>query len=155
MPAKVKLSDIVEEIAMQFDEAQSFLNKETGELYRIGDEELGAAEDEQSIEDFPEWQQENIKIAGEILETDKYISLPDKYEVNMYEIMERFCLSIKEDRLCERMCRAIRGSGAFRRFKDNIRRFDIEDDWYKFQDTALKEIAIEWCEENRIEFVDG
>ncbi|MHC4632348.1 MAG: UPF0158 family protein, partial [Planctomycetota bacterium] len=47
-----------------------------------------------------------------------------------------------------------KGRGAFRRFNDAIRDYGIADDWYKYRDDALKEIAIEWCEENGIEFDD-
>lgn len=155
MPVKVNISDIAEEMTIQFDEMKSFLNKETGELVCINDEEFNAVEEEEPLENFPEWQRGNIKIAGEILETEKYIPLPDSYEINMYEIMERFCLSIEDDKLSGMMCSAIRGSGAFRRFKENILQFEIEEDWYRFRDAALKEIAIEWCKENGIEFVDG
>ena len=48
----------------------------------------------------------------------------------------------------------IKSSGAFRRFKDAIQDYGIADDWYKYRNKALKEIAIEWCEENGIEFDD-
>lgn len=49
------------------------------------------------IEDFPEWEHENIKAAKEILETDDYISLPAKFDIHEYAIMEQFCLSINDD----------------------------------------------------------
>ncbi|MCC6568509.1 MAG: hypothetical protein IT315_04670, partial [Anaerolineales bacterium] len=38
----------------------------------------------------------------------------------------------------------IRGSGAFRRFKDTIYRYRIEEDWFRFRDEAYKEIAVSW-----------
>ena len=43
---------------------------------------------------------------------------------------------------------------AFRRFKDTVARFRIEDDWHKFRDAKFKELAIEWCEDNKIEYID-
>jgi len=48
----------------------------------------------------------------------------------------------------------IRGSGAFRRFKDLIYRYNIEEDWFKFKDEAYKEIAISWLESNGFGFTD-
>ncbi len=33
-------------------------------------------------------------------------------------------------------------------------RVKLADDWYKYRNDALKEIAIEWCQENDIEFED-
>jgi Uncharacterised protein family (UPF0158). len=108
----------------------------------------------EQLEDFPEWQRENIKLAGEILESDEYLQLPDKFEINEYHIMEEFCLSINDEGLRERMYYSIKGSGAFRRFKENIRKYGIEDDWYRFRDAKIKEIATEWCEYHKIPFID-
>ena len=103
---------------------------------------------------FPDWQQESIKIAQEILENDDYIPLPDKYEIHEYDIMEKFCLSINDDELRDIMYYSIKGSGAFRRFKDNILRYDIEEDWYKFREEAFREITVEWCEYNKVSFIE-
>ncbi|WP_425429451.1 hypothetical protein [Desulfoscipio geothermicus] len=50
------------------------------------------------------------------------------------------------------MYSSIKGSGAFRRFKDNIHRYQIAKNWYKYRDEAIKRIAIEWCEGNGIRY---
>lgn len=49
---------------------------------------------------------------------------------------------------------AIKGRGALRHFKDSICRYGIEDDWYKFCNLTLHNIAIEWCEDNEITYSD-
>ena len=49
---------------------------------------------------------------------------------------------------------AIKGKGAFRRFKDSIIRVDIEDNWYKYREEAIKQVAIYWCQLNQIDFKD-
>jgi len=154
MPDKVKLSDIIDYMQMQNEEVSSYLNKETGELITLSNEVFEAAEEDQPLENFQDWQQEEIKTAAEIMETDKYVQLPSSFEIHEYKIMERFCFSIADQEVSERLCSAIRGSGAFRRFKDNILRLDLEDEWYKFRDEEYKEIAIDWCRENGVEFVD-
>lgn len=148
----IELDVIVQEMDFQSNETRSFFNKKTTEIINIMDEELVAAEDDEPIENFPDWQHENIKIAKEILEEDYWIPLPSKYDIHEYNIMERFCLSLKNDELREIMYYSIKGSGAFRRFKDNIQRYNIEQDWYKYKDKALRAIAIEWCKDNGIEY---
>jgi hypothetical protein len=50
------------------------------------------------------------------------------------------------------MYSSIKGSGAFQRFKKNIDLYGIANEWYKFKDEAYKEIAIEWCKINNLEF---
>ncbi len=157
MPIFAKLKDIIDGIEVQIfqtEESSSCLNKKTGKVVTITDREFRAAEDDEPIEDFPEWQHENIKIARKILETDDYIYLPSKFDIHEYEIMERFCLSILDDKISDHMLSSIKGRGAFRRFKDNIHRYDIEKDWYKYREEAIKQIAIDWCEENGIEITD-
>src|SRR4029434_3280107 len=120
MTIQVKLQDVLEGMDFQSDEQSSFLNLTTGEVVAITDEELRAAEHDAPLEDFPEWQHDAIRIAGEILETDHYLPLPDRFEMNEYRIMERFCLSVDDDDLRDELCDAIRGRGAFRWFKDRV-----------------------------------
>lgn len=44
------------------------------------------------------------------------------------------------------------GSGAFRRFKYTASELGLLDDWYRFLNNAHRELAIEWCEDNEIEY---
>jgi len=149
---KVKLSDIIGGMELQFDEMTYFLNRQTGEVVGIQNEEFRAAEEDEPLENYPEWQRESIVIAGEILSTDKYIPLPTKFEINEYAMMEEFCFSLEDERLSNILADSIRGRGAFRRFKDNIYRYGLQDEWYRFRDRAYKQIAIEWCRENGVDF---
>jgi hypothetical protein len=148
------LSDIITGIELQNDDDRSFLNIKTGAVETVSREEMGAAEEEKPLEHFPAWQQANIKAAVEILESDDYITLPSKFDVNEYGIMEEFCLSLGDDRLRDIMCNCIQGSGAFRRFKDNVRRFSLEENWYRYRDEGIRKIAVEWCKENGVRFVE-
>src|SRR5439155_6170136 len=84
MEVQVKLNDIIEGLEFLTDEGSSYLNTTTGEVVYITTEELRAAEEEQPLEDFPEWQHDAIRIAGEIIETDHYLPLPDRFEINEY-----------------------------------------------------------------------
>ena len=155
MATRVKLTDVIDGLETQSDESSSYLNKKTGEVVLISDEELNAAEDDEPIEDFPDWQQDLVRIAKEIIaETGDYLPLPTKFDINEYSIMERFCLSLDDPEMSDVMSGLISGSGAFRRFKDAIHQYDIADDWYSYRNNALKDIAIEWCQENDIEFED-
>jgi len=153
MAIRVKLDEIIEGLEFQSDERHSFLDKRTREVVSISDEEMRVAEDEDPIEDFPDWEQDLVRIAKEIVdETGNYIELPTKFDINEYSIMEKFCLSLNDAEMCETFYNLIKGGGAFGRFKNAIHEYDIADDWYKYLNNALKEIAIEWCQEKGIEF---
>ena len=154
MNIQVKLKDIIQEIEIQFEESRSFLNIKTGEIMLVTSEDLRAAEDEKPFEHLPEWEQENRMTAIDVVENfENYIELPTKYEVNEYEIMENFCLTVSDQRKQEFLLRAIKGKGAFGRFKDKIIDFEIENQWYSYRDECFKQIAIEWCQENKINFI--
>ena len=150
----VNLSDIVDAMEMTSDMMPHYLNKKTGEISSISQEEMNAAENEEEPEDFPDWQQDSIKTAQNLLSTDDYISLPSQFDIHEYQIMEKFCLSMKEPKISDDLNGSIKGRGAFRRFKDKILEYGIEEDWYQYKDNAYREIAKEWCEENGVEFTE-
>jgi hypothetical protein len=62
-------------------------------------------------------------------------------------------MSIDDEKIRNIMYSSIKGSGAFRRFKDNIHEYDIADEWYEYKSEALKQKAIDWCKENSVEYV--
>lgn len=155
MNEPVKLKDIIEEMEVQFEESRSFLNIVTGEIVSVTSEDLRAAEDEEPLDHLPEWEQENRMIAMDLVENfENYIELPTKDELNEYEMMENFCLKVTDQRKQESLLRDIRGKGAFRRFKDNIINFDLEEQWYSYRDECYKQIAINWCQENKINYIE-
>ena len=151
---RVKLSDLIEGMDFQSDEQSSFLNLTTGEVVSITNEELRAAENDEPLEDFPEWQHDALRIAKDIVETEHYLALPDRFEMHEYSIMERFCLSVDDEDIRDGLCNAIRGRGAFRYFKDRIHAYGIAEDWYRYRDAALREIAMAWCEEHGIPYTE-
>jgi hypothetical protein len=154
MTVQVKLQDILEGMDFQSDECTSFLNLTTGEVVSITDEELRAAEEDAPLEAFPEWQHDAIRLARDIVETEHYLPLPDRFEMHEYQIMERFCLAVDDADLRDDLCAAIRGRGAFRRFKDRIQTYGIAEAWYRYRDAALREMAIAWCEGHSIPYTE-
>jgi Uncharacterised protein family (UPF0158) len=154
MTPPVKLTDIIEGMDFQSDERSSYLNTVTGEVVSIAEEELRAAEAEAPLDNYPAWQHDAIRTAGEILATDHYLPLPDRFEINEYRIMERFCLSVDDEDIQGDLCDAIRGRGAFRRFKDRVQAYGMAEAWYRYRDAALREIAVAWCEEHGIVYTE-
>ena len=153
MAIRVKLDDIIDGMECQSDESSSFLNTKTGEVVLMTDYAMRAAEDDEPLEDLEDWERDLVAIAREILaETGEYIPLPTKYDIDEYSIMERFCMSLDRQEIGDILYDLISGSGAFRRFKDAIYKYGVEEEWYKYRDKAIKEIAIEWCREHKIEF---
>ena len=65
--------------------------------------------------------------------------------------MEDFTNSaVMSNKIRQELEHAIHGAGAFRHFKATVRRHNIEGTWFAFRTEALREIAVEWCEEHEI-----
>jgi hypothetical protein len=152
MAATVKISEIVDALSMMFDEMPQFLDLDTGEVWPIHAELLSEVEEYEDDEmpDLPEWQKEEWEVAKRITFTDRFERLPSKFDVHEWEIMEEFASSVESARIREELLNAIHGRGAFRMFKDSVHRHGIEKVWYQFRDDALRQIAIDWCEEHQI-----
>lgn len=156
MTPPAKLKEIVDGMDFQNEEMSAYWNKKTGEVVTLTSDSIRAAEEKEPLENYPEWEYEEILEAGRFLESpDDYLPLPSKFEIHEWEIMERFCLSLKDGGIRDQMLDTIRGTGAFRRFKDNLERFDLEERWYPFREQALKEIAVDWCQRNGIDLIRG
>lgn len=154
MAVQVTLKDLVEGLEFQSDEHCSSLNLLTGEVVSVTREELRAAEEDEPLEDFPEWQHDALRIARDIVATDHYLPLPTTFDIHEYHIMKQFCRSLEDDDMCDDLCNAIRGRGAFRRFKDRVHAYGIAEEWYRYRDNALREIAMAWCEEHGIRYTE-
>jgi hypothetical protein len=153
MKANVSLKDIVNEMDGLSDEHSAFLNRKTGELVTLSEEELSAAEEDDDIVDYPDWEQEMIIKAREVISSADYLPLLSKFDTHEYHIMENFCYSVVDDKIRGELLDKIRGRGAFKRFKDAIRVNDIEDEWYRFRQEELEKIAIDWLEVNHISYM--
>ena len=60
--------------------------------------------------------------------------------------MEDFCLANEDRSVGEDLHRLIKGSGAFRRFKNAIYSMEADKAWHQFRRTEFERIAIEWLE---------
>ena len=113
---------------------------------------MSAAEEGEDSADYPDWQQENILKAQEVLETDHYLELPTQFDIDEYKIMDDFCLSLKNRQIGDELHRLIKGSGAFGRFKGAIHSLGVADAWYAFRAAEFERIAVEWLEQEGISY---
>src|ERR1700674_3203950 len=144
MPATVRLNDIVDALEMQFDESSSFLDRDNGRVETVSQVLLREAEESGDDEepDLPTWQKQEWEIAKRIVSTDHFQKLPTKFEVHEWAIMQDFSRSVESDGIREDLLHSIHGVGAFRNFKDTLRRHRIESAWFAFRAETLRRIAL-------------
>jgi len=153
---RVKLDDVIEALDSATEELTYYLDKRTGEIILLTSEDIQAAEDDELISEYSDWQRDSILKAREVLgESEQFIPLPDQFEIHEYKIMEDFCRDFEDQQVGNELLRLIKGSGAFRRFKNAINEMGVDKAWYAFKQRELEKIAIEWLEENEIPYHRG
>jgi hypothetical protein len=154
MVPAVNLQHIVDQMDLTGDQVTAYINRRDGELVVLTDCDLSIAETDNGLADVPEWQQDVILEARRVLADKNFVALPDQYDTHEYEIMERFCHSLENERIQNILLSAIAGRGAFRRFKDLIFAEGISKDWFLFKNAALKRIAADFLDSENIAYSD-
>lgn len=138
---KVKLDDVLEAINFANDETEYYYSIKTEEVLMCFDGMINGEENSELEEDI----EENF---------EGYIRLPGQYEIDEYSVMEEFIENLPEGRKQYELADAIRGKGAFRRFKDTVYDLGLEQKWFDFRDGEYVRIAREWCRENEIDIIE-
>jgi hypothetical protein len=154
----VKLNDVADAFDGLMDETHAYINRKTGETYGLTNEEIHLVDDvenrgEQALKNIPQWQRDELPKVRAVLESEDWLELPSKFDFHEYKVMEAFCLGVEDEDLRERLLDAIRGSGAFRRFKNTVDRGGIADEWYDYRQRRIEEFIAEWLEANGIEYL--
>jgi regulator of extracellular matrix RemA (YlzA/DUF370 family) len=151
MPTSAVLEDLIDALEEQSDSLFAFLDRQTGEVVLISEESLALSEaDPETIAMLPDWQKEEAVCAVLIETTDRYLALPDRFDVNEWDIMNEFRHEVKQDDIRSALLKAVQGNRPFRRFKDEIANHNLWDDWNRFRRHAFGEVIRDWSEENGI-----
>lgn len=112
MGIKVKLDDIIEGMEFQSYDNIQLLNIKTGEAVNVLREFLSDAEDGKSPDGLPDWHQDQLGLAYDIIEhEDNYLGLPTEFDIHEYSMIEDFCFTVENPKAQDALFRAIRGKG--------------------------------------------
>lgn len=165
----------VEELAFAFEnagfESQYYLDLESGHIVLVTDETRRELEGIYRKESHEE--DEDASSLTEALERDlpdsdtdalvmadqmergfgtRYLRVPTIDSHEAYGDMEEFIDTVEDGRLQARLADAIRGRGAFRRFKDVLLEHPPERErWFRFKDEQMRRRVLEWLEEEGIQ----
>jgi hypothetical protein len=136
-PPTAKLSELIEGMDMVLDEYAACYDRETGKIVTVPSSALEAAQDgAEEYEDPISGSDDDVfEVAREIAADDRgrFVPGPDKFDFHEYRHMEHFIGSLDDNKAANRLSQAIRGSGAFRRFKDTLHNLGIQDAWYRYR----------------------
>ena len=154
---KVNLQKIVDELQMRFIDNTPYYNKLTGEVLNVNDDDFRIVEDddfENNLNNYPEWQREHLKEVYILMyeDVENYISLPNNFDIKDSDIMEEFIETVSNENKRRQLEKCMWQKGMYRKFKDKLLQIGLEEQYYAFYDERLKEIAIEWCKDNNLEY---
>lgn len=155
MNPAASLTDLVDSLELQCDDFRVYFDRQAGKIVSVEQAVLSAVEEGEEDE-LLDWQQDEVEIARAITEdkNDRFIEPPDQFEFDEYRQLQRFINTVHDERMATELTRAIRGKGAFGRFKDTVYSFGIQDNWFEFRTKAMKEFVIAWADLNNVSFVD-
>ena len=154
----VNLIDVVDNMGMAYDSVRFLYDREIDEIVMVFTDALNVAEELEEDADLEEAAQhtesdvEEMELAVRIVNDDGsvFVSLPSQWDIDEYSIMCDFVDTLPDSSMRDRLAHKLRGSGAFRRFKDGVHQYDIADAWYRYRDQRLIVIAQRWCQRNDI-----
>ncbi|MBI1787158.1 MAG: hypothetical protein HYR60_06345 [Acidobacteria bacterium] len=155
MAAKVYLDDLIDAMDSAVDDGTSYVDRETGEVHYVSREVMNLVENDEPVDSLPDWQQHEVESARLVVETDRMVATPSPFDIHEWEIMQEFALCLERKGLRDALLNALRGKGAFRHFKDTLRRHRIEEQWYEYRASAFRESALDWCQEHGIPWREG
>ena len=169
----INLADLEAAFEDASDVIHYYLDLQTGQVVAIGDEirdELDAICEEldkhgvdddalaAALErrDLPAWMREAIDEAHQVERGygARYIAIPTADSHEGYHAMEDFIETVADRRLQAQLVHAIKGRGAFRRFKDVLLSYpDEREHWFAFSAAQVRQRVQTWLAEEGIEVV--
>jgi hypothetical protein len=175
---KIDLSEL--ELAFENSswEAAYFLDLETGEvlfvqentfrdLENIYENYPSDDEDEEDAEpivlkdvldemDLHDWEREMLLEADLVREgsDERFLRVPVADSREGYLDMEEFVETVQKPAVQMRLAQALRGKGAFRRFKDALLSYPQERErWFAFQNERIRQRVLDWLASEHIEVI--
>ena len=148
MSVVVSLREIISEMAEVTDRQTAFLNRRTGELVTIDDQQRILFENSQPIHELSQGQH----LIREAMESGDLLELPNSFEHHEYSIVERFCETVTDPGPKKKLTKAIQGKQAFRDFQRIVAKFGLTDRWTGFRNRELEAIATDWLDRHEIKY---
>ena len=112
-------------------EVSYYLDLRENELIMLG-EHLGVHDEEQL--------REKIKTDT----SERFLRVPSGDTDVAWRDMQKFALSLNDEKMSEELLNTIQGSGAFGRFKNMIKKAGIRQDWHKFRNRRVRRRVLDW-----------
>ena len=154
---KVNISDVIECIEFENENLNHYCNKNTGIIiYKESSETSNySAADYNRINEFEEWERELIESLYDLENHPyNYIKLPGEDEISELNMMINFCNSFNDFSIDDILNKNVDDIKKIQKIKKLIEEKNMLNDWYDFREQTEKQIAIDWCNKNNIEYIE-
>lgn len=152
---RVRLDDLVEAIGADPAEGVWYVDTESGTTELVTENVMDAVLARSELApQTPADVKLMFKLASEIVydEDGRFIKLPGQLDVLEWDIMRRFSQTLTEPQASAEFTECVRGSNAFRGFNTCLRKYKLHNDWEIFRERALRNVAVQFCEQHNIPF---
>ncbi|THB70345.1 MAG: hypothetical protein D6B28_09500 [Gammaproteobacteria bacterium] len=153
MSLPVNIKEVLEALIYTEDDCTTYVNKVTGELATISDEESNYAH-QKLDETVPEWIVAGTPRVKQILESEDFLEMPSKYDLHEENIRKTFCETIEKEDVKNYLLKTLNGKHAEDNFTKFIDEFDLNSKWVAHRDNSMKEIATNFLDEHSIPYQD-
>jgi hypothetical protein len=137
----VKLSVVLEGLKWVCGHDTVYVNIEKNTLINVADPTMSDIPSDHVLDELEEHKNE-------------YIELPSYKQIDTKKIVKDYINSFDEGAVKQRLEKTLSGPFWYRRFLKQIEIFEYKDNWYNFRSKSLKQIAINFLNLKRIEYVD-
>ena len=115
-----------------YEESQAFISVESGRIY---------------------WVSENLdeETPSDLEEEGKYIEIPSKHELHLGRSLALKFTSESLPDDFDLVYSYFQKSGAYTRFKNLLESRNSLQQWYDYEENAIKLALLEWCKENAVD----
>ncbi|MGG5251980.1 UPF0158 family protein [Neobacillus sp. SM06] len=83
----------------------------------------------------------------EVGSEERYLGIPTIESFEAFQLMEKFAVSVEDDRKSDKLFAALDRPRPFRQFQDALFKLDMRDQWYDFEYQYGKKRIEEWLKE--------
>lgn len=144
----------------QTDDTLQFCDRETLELFAIRESHLEIAEDWGTISAYRAYSARQLRYISHAQDflgnPDGFIPLPRLDKLDHNALMLSFAAAQSDEIIRKKLTAAAKSifGNKFKRFREEIDRFGITEEWKAFLGDAYGDYIKKWCEDNSLPFTD-
>lgn len=154
---KIDIEELVSEATWNDDMELGplkFFDRETGSMLFVDRVLARAVEDEEDLSDYED-DDEELETARQVLSEDRFLSLPERWPDENFQIMEDFVRDQTQGKVQDALAQALSQRKPFRRFKDALCEFpDVREQYFEFESACHRQWIVDWLHSLGIDPVD-